>query len=145
LGSPQLIVQWLDNIRNPSAQNTFYWSINNVSLTSEYSVPGALLILASVSLILALLVRLRIVHWTRDHTLSSLLFASMFVSPYASLQSVSAALAFVPSWSADFIYFAGLVIGVSYLGLLQRIPVFVLFFAFMSIALFNPRTSRDSP
>jgi hypothetical protein len=142
VGTPPLIVQWIENLRHPSAQNALYWSINNVSLTAEFSFIGAVAILFCLSLILALLAHSQIMRWTNDHTLSCLLFASMFLSPYTSQQSVSSALAFVPSWAAVAVQVVGLAGGALFLDFPERIPRLALFLALVSLILFNWSAGR---
>lgn len=96
LGSPPLLLQWLDNISNPSPQNQVFWGLNNVSITAAYGLPLALIIvLGAFGASYWLLKRAN--RWTRTHTLASLLMVSMMLSPYTSGQSVIGALALVPS------------------------------------------------
>lgn len=98
LGNPPLILQWLDNITNPSLQNEIWWAVNNLSITAKINWLPAIALLLAISLSLRSLVRAGRISWTNNHTLASLLALSMFLSPYTSNQAYSAALAFIPSW-----------------------------------------------
>jgi hypothetical protein len=103
LSDPPLIFQWLNNIHSPSPQNQFYWSINNISITSkEYHKEGILIVFILIIFFLGL-IKKRIISWSPNHWISSLLFLSMIFSPYTSQQSFSSALAFIPS-GLSFIY-----------------------------------------
>lgn len=106
-GSPPLLTQWIDNITHPSPQNTFFWESNNISLTAQFSLmPSALMVLTAAFLIV-LWVKHKKLPWSRPQSLSSFLFASILLSPYASQQSVSAAYSFTPSiWCVLFQYAA---------------------------------------
>jgi hypothetical protein len=123
LGSPPLIIQWLNNVIHPSKQNQFYWTVNNISLTTKFTLPRAALILALVSLILLLLVRLKKMRWTSNHTIASLLLSSMLLSPYTSQQSISSALAFIPSWGAVLVSIIELILGIQYRRLFHVFPL----------------------
>lgn len=105
LGSPPLLLQWIDNIFNPSTGNVDAWLANNISLTDAYGLPLALIITGGVMGATGLLIRAR-KRWTHNHTLAALLLMSMLLSPYTSTQSVIAALAFVPSWIAIALHYA---------------------------------------
>jgi hypothetical protein len=138
VGSPPLALQWLHNVTHPSAQNTFYWSINNISLTRIYSFAGAAAILALAGLILFLFHRYNRLIWTENHTLTSLFITSMFLSPYTSQQSLSAALAFVPSWAALGIQSIGLIWLIVFSNsFYDSIPLAVLGFTFFSLVLYR--------
>lgn len=97
VGSPMLIWQWLDNLRHPSEQNQFFWSINNVSLTTRFGVWIGLGLLALAIILVWWLWRKRLIAWSGDLTIASLLLASMFLLPYSSQQSFSSGLAFLPT------------------------------------------------
>ena len=98
VGNPPLLVQWLSNLTQPSAQNRFYWTINNLSLTARLGWASGLgLVLLAVALFWLLWRRGRIA-WGRDQTLPALFLASMFAMPYTSMQSLAGALAFIPAW-----------------------------------------------
>lgn len=103
IGSPPLIFQWLNNIMHPSPQNQLFWSINNISLSAKFGFWIALEILFLTILILFLLVKARIISWTNDQTLASLILLSIFLLPYASQQSLSSGLAFIPSLPGFFV------------------------------------------
>jgi hypothetical protein len=113
LGSPPLLVQWLDNIMHPSEQNQLFWRINNLSLSQQFGFPiAALILLLGFGLLFALM-RWRGKTWTKQHTWAGLLAVSSFLSPYMSLQSTIALFAFIPSWPSLglqllFAVFAGL-------------------------------------
>ena len=126
LGSPPLMVQWLDNIRNPSPSNSFYWSINNISLTSYFSGYRAIIVFSVAAILLLLLMRWREIGWTKEHTLSSLLQISMFLSPYSSQQSFSSALAFVPSWGSFLVQNIVLLVTNLSSAYFENIPVWIL-------------------
>lgn len=144
LGSPPLIIQWINNILHPSNQNLGYWSANNISLTSKFTLPGAILILVSVSFILMLFVKFKKINWTNNHTSSSLLFISMFLSPYTSQQSVSAALTFIPSWGAVLLSTMGLFVWDSNDQIyFNYLPLLILFLAVSSFLLFVPQKICD--
>lgn len=96
VGSPPLVLQWLDNISNPSLQLVVWWGENNLSLTEVYGLlPALLIVLGSLGGSYWFLKRNN--RWTHTHTLASLLIASMLVTPYSSQQSVIAVLTLVPS------------------------------------------------
>ena len=152
VGSPPLIIQWLNNVEHPSLRNEMWWAVNNVSLTTRFSFAGAVSILLILVLVFVLLAKLRKITWTRDHSLSGLLFASMFLSLYTSQQSVSSALAFVPSWAAVGVQFLNLGVGAYAPRYVQDIPVDVLALAFVSLIMFVPmgntkerRSYEDQP
>lgn len=98
LGQPPLILQWLDNITNPSLQNQIWWAVNNLSLTAKINWLPTIALFLVIAYFLRSLVQARRINWTNNHTLASLLALSMFLSPYTSNQAYSAALAFIPSW-----------------------------------------------
>lgn len=100
IGSPPLILQWLDNVRHPSEENAYFWSINNISLTEQVGLIAAIFILALLGAGIYGLMRWRGKAWRLNHTYACLLLASMFLSVYTSNQSVIAALAFLPSLPA---------------------------------------------
>ncbi|MAU11639.1 MAG: hypothetical protein CL607_17575 [Anaerolineaceae bacterium] len=105
IGSPPLLLQWLDNILHPSLQNQKFWGMNNVSMSGQF---GMLVALPAVALVMGgfyLLMRRLNKPWKRDQSYALLLSSSMLISPYTSTQSVIAALAFVPSWSITFVHY----------------------------------------
>jgi hypothetical protein len=144
IGSPPLIIQWLSNIMHPSPQNSYYWSINNVSLTYKFTLPGAFLILICASLILIPIFRYTKLEWTNNRTISALLFISMFSSPYTSQQSISSALAFVPSWAANVVQTIGLIFALTTNSFYDYLPLWVLLFAISSFLLFIPHVEGST-
>ena len=98
VGSPPLFLQWIDNIRNPSTDNIYFWSMNNFSLTTKLTIFGSIGLLSIIGLLFFILSKKGIIRWGENLTIASLLYASMAVSPYTSQQSLSSALAFVPTW-----------------------------------------------
>lgn len=141
VGSPPLLLQWLDNIRFPSAQNQLYWGENNLSLNTKFgfSIALALITLGIVSLYS--LMRWRGKTWAKHHTWGTLIFVSMFLAPYASSQSMIAPFAFVPSWQAyllQVLYFA-------FPKAIEQspIPAQVWFFLLALLALYFAPTQKD--
>jgi len=100
LGSPPLLLQWIDNVTNPSTLNEGFWNANNISMTASLGIFWTVLIIGVTFPSLYFLMRQFNKKWTHNHMVASLLLASMLLSPYTSTQSVIAALAFVPSWIA---------------------------------------------
>lgn len=130
IGSPPLSIQWLVNITHPSNQNQYYWSNNNVSLMDKYTFIGAVFILILLIMVVLILKQLKKLEWANNHTLAALLFGSIFLSPYASQQSVSSAMAFIPSWNAVFIQIIGLLLAFSTNTFRENVPIWILLFAF---------------
>jgi hypothetical protein len=97
LGSPPLLIQWLNNVLHPSPDNQEFWRINNVSLTSAIGFIPA-----------AILVGLAAYRW-RVHRSAVLLWSALLLSPYASNQSMIAPLALVSSWPATLFQYLVLV------------------------------------
>lgn len=147
LGSPPLILQWVRNIANPSPQNQFFWGLNNISLTHQFSFPAAASIVCAAALGLLLLARARRIAWTENHTVAACLFTAMFLSPYASQQSVSSALAFIPSWAAVAVQVVGIVFAFYNNLFFGYIATWVLLFAVCSMILFGEqkKTAAISP
>ncbi|HEY5984578.1 MAG TPA: hypothetical protein VIU38_14025, partial [Anaerolineales bacterium] len=110
VGTPILLVQWLDNVLRPSDQNRYFWSINNVSLTANWGLflGGGALILSG--LLLVFLWKRGTIGWTYDLTTSALLLFAMFALPYASQQTVAGGLAFIPTWPGFIVQTLGLVL-----------------------------------
>lgn len=98
VGGPPLILQWIHNLQNPSPINELYWNMGNVSLTTATSLPIAVLVVLIAGVAFYALVKVGKKRWSEDHTIASLLLASVLLSPYASNQSVTAAFVFIPSW-----------------------------------------------
>ncbi len=143
-GTPPLVLQWLNNITHPSPQNQFYWSVNNVSLSARYSFWIALGTLVLILSILFLIKKRGMITWKLDQTISSLLLGSMFLLPYTSQQSLSAGLAFIPSWPGYIQQL--LVLGVSLVlpSFHDNISFWTLLMAFFSLVFFCfSQTSKD--
>lgn len=136
IGSPPLIIQWLNNIFHPSAQNQYYWSINNISLTAKYGIIIAIGILLASILIFYILSRIRFITWKDNHTISALLLISMYLLPYSSQQSFSSGLAFIPSWPGFFLQWLGVALGLVTFGYNNNIPIWSFSIAFLSIFFF---------
>jgi hypothetical protein len=137
IGSPPLAIQWLENIANPDPNNVSWW-INNISLHEFVPYWGSILILLICAGILWGIFRWRQKRWTRDHTYASLFLGSMFLSPYASQQSFSSPMAFVPSWFltlAQIIFLIPLMFGFEYLFVPAQKALFV---AMVSLIVFQP-------
>lgn len=139
VGSPPLFIQWINNLINPDTQNQYWWSINNLSLTSKFGlVPGLIALLLPI----LILISLRLVgwiQWSRDHLYAGLLFLSFFLLPYASQQSVSSAFAFIPSLPALAIQWIGVYFGLRFLDYNNYVPLFILFFGVASLIFFRSR------
>jgi hypothetical protein len=148
VGSPPLLFQWLANILHPSPQNLSYWSINNISLTARFGILISTGILLLAILILALLLKGRVIAWKIDQTISSLLLGSMYLTPYTSQQSLSSGLAFIPSWPGFLLQWfcigLGAVISVSY----NNLNLFSFLIGFLSLgfyAIINRKSNKDIP
>jgi hypothetical protein len=136
VGTPPLILQWIDNIRNPSEQNAGFWSVNNVSLWSRLSPLAVVILVALVGLLIYLYFRKKS-QWTPEHTLATLLFSSMLLSPYTSQQSLSAAFAMVPSWGITLLQVILIPIGIRFFNFYEDIPFYVLFMAVAAILFYR--------
>jgi hypothetical protein len=139
VGSPPLFLQWINNLQNPSVQNEYYWTMNNLSLTSSLGLLPGLAVLLLAILIVATGVRLNWIQWSRNHLYTSLLLLSFFVLPYTSQQSLSSAFAFIPSWPAFAIQFGRRFLGIRYLDYYINIPLYVLFCALIALFCFKPQ------
>ncbi|HFD38648.1 MAG TPA: hypothetical protein ENJ31_02175 [Anaerolineae bacterium] len=140
IGSPPLIWQWMQNLLNPSSANAYYWSVNNLSLTSKFGVlPGALIFFLAASVV-GIGVWRGWIRWSRDHVYAALLFSSFFLLPYASQQSSSSAFTLIPSWPSFLMQWVGILLGFQ-LDYWDYIPLYVLFFATVSMFLYIPRPS----
>ncbi len=143
IGSPPLFLQWLNNILNPSPQNKYFWSLNNLSFTSHLGIiPGVLLIL-TISLVLYILVRKGWIYWNTNHSYASILFLSFFLMPYTSQQSISSAMAFVPSWASAIIQMIILKTSYYLTDYVRFMPWFVLFFSFLALLLYRPNKNSN--
>ncbi len=98
IGSPPLLVQWLNNLGAPQVDNIGFWQSNNLSMTVSIGFIPALLLVTAVFGGVYLWIRSRQRRWTDRHTDSTLLAASMLLAPYASNQSAIVPLALHPSW-----------------------------------------------
>lgn len=136
-GRPALIIQWLENIRHPSAQNQLMWAKNNLSLSSDYTFSLALVMLIASALFLYILRKMKKWAWTHNHTIAGLLLGSMLLSPYASQQGVSSALAFVPSWWLTLIQYLGYFSVLSEGALKIHSSLRVLVFGFCALLFFH--------
>jgi hypothetical protein len=144
LGSPPLLLQWIDNIRNPSEMNLAYWSANNISLTYDIGLPFALLVLALVFGALYGLMRFAGKEWTINHNYMALITASLLLSPYSSNQSVIAAMAFAPSAIASILQYGMVYIGEATQTYLPYVPFWVLAYAVVALW-FMPASKDVSP
>lgn len=99
VGTPPLLLQWLANLMQPSADNHAAWSLNNVSLTAALGPVAGVASLLCTGVLLRVLWKARLIAWRPDQTISALFLGSMFLVPYTSQQSLSGGLAFVPSWT----------------------------------------------
>lgn len=97
IGHPPLILQWVENLRNPSASNQSSWGFNNIALASDIGVLAAVAVMVIVLGALAGLAVYRHRQVTSSHIVSALFLAALMVSPYTSHQSVVAAVMLVPS------------------------------------------------
>lgn len=95
--------------------NQIWWKDNNISLTADYGLGVAGLVIAGAFVAVYATKRQKARVWTLNHTYATLLMASMLLSPYTSNQSAIAALAFVPSGPAFIlqymVYFGGAITG----------------------------------
>lgn len=112
IGSPPLIFQWANNLIHPSIANQRHWSINNLSLTANLGLWAALGICFAIFLMIGLLKRKKIIVWRENQTIAALLFSSMFLMPYTSMQSFIAGLAFTPSWLSFFFQWLVFLLGI---------------------------------
>jgi hypothetical protein len=144
LGSPPLLLQWLENIRNPSEMNLSYWEANNISLTYDVGLFWAIIIVLLAFGGLYFLMRYFGKEWTINHNYMLLIMMSLLLSPYSSNQSVIAAMAFAPSALATILHY-----GLTYLG--QAFGIYLLYVPFWVIAFsvvalwFMPSSSDIAP
>jgi hypothetical protein len=147
IGSPPLFLQWINNLVNATPQNEYWWSINNISLTSFLSPTAAVAILFFSFTTLFSFMKWKRRKWSKDHTLASLLLVSMFLSPYTSQQSFSSTLAFVPSWASFFIQSSVLMISFKFFDYWDLIPPLILLIGITSMYFYQPSEiieTRDS-
>ena len=146
IGSPPLFLQWLNNLVNSTPQNEYYWSVNNISLSSYLSPLSAVAVLIILFVLLLVVMRLKGKHWSKGHTLASLLLVSMFLSPYTSQQSFSSALAFIPSWGSFFIQSLALIVSFKIFDYWDFIPLLILTIGLASLYFYQPRSTKaDAP
>lgn len=145
IGSPPLILQWLDNISHPSPQNAYFWSLNNVSLSAYFNPIIAVLFLSASYFLLTWFMRSRGRPWSREHTVSGLLLVSMFLSPYTSQQSFSSSLAFIPSWKSFLFQLFILFMAFNFFGYLDYVPLWIFAIALLSMAFFIPPEPAVAP
>jgi len=144
LGTPPLIVQWLDNtFVNPSNENLEFWNINNVSLADHLGfLPGVIIVIIAIGGLYGFM-RLRGHQWTQNHTVSSIFLVSMLLSPYASNQGVIVPLALVPSWPAVALQYIVLYT-FSSLGVFRENSAwFALLFGVSALWLYVPRPEKQ--
>ena len=143
IGSPPLIMQWINNLVNPAPQFAEYWSINNISL-SRYLSPltAAMVVLVSFSFLFGFM-KWKMKRWSKEHTLASLLLASMFLSPYTSQQSFSSALAFIPSWASFFTQSIVLILSFRFLNYWDLIPLLILLIGLASLYFYQPANKNE--
>jgi len=144
VGNPPLVLQWIDNIRNPSTDNIYFWSMNNFSLTSGYTLLGAIGILSIIGGILNLLSRKKMILWSENLTIASLLYASMAVSPYTSQQSLSSAMAFAPSWFSFFLQTIHLFLKISVPNYDYYISLVICLMVFLTISYYGWNKKKRS-
>ena len=138
IGSPPLLLQWINNLQYPDPQNVIYWSINNMSFSTYYSPLISLLVIIVSFLSLWGIMKWKRKLWCRGHTIASLLLASMFLSPYASQQSLSSALAFIPSWASFFTQYIVLGVSLRTIEYWAYIPPLILLIGVISLYFYQP-------
>jgi hypothetical protein len=143
IGSPPLFLQWLNNLINTTPQNEYYWSVNNISLSSHLSPISAGVVLIISFILLLGIMRWKGKHWSKGHTLASLLLVSMFLSPYTSQQSFSSALAFIPSWGSFFTQSLVLIMSFRFFDYWDLIPLLILTIGLASLYFHQPRSTKD--
>lgn len=110
IGSPPLLMQWIDNITTPSTLNQDFWEANNISMTDQLGLPLSILVLLVTFISLYVIMRRFDKGWTHYHMIASLLLSSMLLSPYTSTQSIIASLAFIPSWIATLSHYVLMIV-----------------------------------
>jgi hypothetical protein len=138
IGSPPLVVQWITNLVHATPQNEYWWSVNNISLSSFLSPVAAVAILFFSFSSLFSFMKWKRRRWSKDHTIASLLLVSMFLSPYTSQQSFSSALAFIPSWASFFTQSATLIISLKFFQYWDLIPPLILLIGVISLYFYQP-------
>lgn len=97
VGSPPLLIQWMNNIIHPSPQNQYFWSFNNISITSSQSIIVALSLFLALGILLLLIIHSIKPESRKDVIFSYIIMAALMISPYASMQSVISSTAFLPA------------------------------------------------
>lgn len=144
IGSPPLFLGWINNLVHATPQNEYWWSVNNISLSRDLSPATAvIMLLFSFSALFGLMKWMRR-RWSREHTLASLLLASMFLSPYTSQQSFSSALAFIPSWASFFTQSMVLIVSFRFFDYWDYIPLLILLIGLSSLYFYQP-SEKDEP
>jgi hypothetical protein len=139
IGSPPLIVQWLHNISNPSPQNEFYWSINNISLSALLSpLLGVAVVCLSFFLVRAAM-KWKGRLWRHEHTQAGLLMAAMFLSPYTSQQCFSSALAYVPSWGSFLVQIIVMIVAFKVTDYWASLALWALLISAAALFLYQPK------
>ena len=137
IGSPPLIFQWLDNSANPSPQNIFCWEINNVSLSNFYNPLTAVVIMTMLAIGVFMFYRKRKFSWNQNTITATLMMTSMLLSPYASQQSVSSSLAFIPTIGLTVVqYFFVLLGALTTIPLTTQDPIRVLIISVCALLFF---------
>lgn len=137
ISQPPLLLEWIDNLQHPSADNQTFWQSNNISMTNSLGLLPAIAVISLAGVCLFGLMRNRRRLWTKNHSYASLLLVAMLLSPYTSNQSAIAALAFVPSIPGmimqHVVVFVGPVLG----GYLQHDEWWVLFLGLCTLWLYR--------
>lgn len=144
LGSPPLFLQWINNLVNATPQNEYWWSVNNISLSSFLSPMAAIAILFTSFTTLFGFMKWKRRRWSKGHTIASLLLVSMFLSPYTSQQSFSSALAFIPSWASFFTQSVVLIVSFLFFDYWDLIPPLVLLIGVSSLYFYQPAEKTKS-
>lgn len=138
VGKPILLLQWLDNIQNPSPQNTGFWAVNNMSLSGRVGIIQALLIVIIVFGLFYWLRRWLNKSWTHNHNLVTLMVVSFLLSPYASLQSLIGGFAFAPSALTTVLQYV-ITFGTSHFDIyITFLPAWIILMTFLSLWFIPP-------
>jgi hypothetical protein len=142
VGSPPLILQWLDNVLNPAWINIYRWHLHSFSLNELVPYWLAAIILVLTYWGIRTLFRYRNKRWSEEHTLACLLLGAMFFSSYASIQSFSGPMALLPSWGNTIFQFIAL--GQMFFFLTLITPYPVVLFVVSLVALYFYKTEHKS-
>jgi hypothetical protein len=118
------------------------WAANNISLSHDVGLLWAALILMASFGGIYWLMRSLGKEWTVNHNYVVLIMISLLISPYASNQSVVAAMAFAPSVMASLLQYAMTFVGTFFQIYLPYVPFWIIGFSF--VALWFLPTSRDT-